>query len=235
MTQLSFADEDPDALIPPLRFHVIQPNLYCGSYPRPRNRRFLEGLGLKAILSVTPAPIGGYPEEPGTAGQQENSKESKESRELAREDEWLRAFAAEQGIALVHISAAPASGKSKKKRGVPLEYDVTRKALQYMIDRDVAPLYVHCMNGSQVSCLLVACLRKLSFWSMAAISDEFLRYCDMEPADANFVEGFRAEIEVPVNTVPWIWQGLSRTGVVRHHPTLKFNDKHNDETTVTTT
>ncbi|VVT54913.1 uncharacterized protein SAPINGB_P004325 [Magnusiomyces paraingens] len=191
-----------DPLIPPLRFHVVQPDLYCGSYPRPRNRRFLEGLGLTAILSVTPTPLGTDPDE----------------------DAWLVEFARENNIQLIHIPSAPASSKSKKKRGVPLEYDVARKALQVMIDQTSAPLYVHCMNGSQVSCLLVACLRKLSFWSMAAISDEFLRYCDMEPADANFVEGFRAEISVPEEKVPWIWQGLSKTGVVRHHPTLKFND-----------
>lgn len=261
--------EEPDPLIPPLRFHVIQPNLYCGSYPRLRNKRFLEGLGLKTILSITPEPIGGYPKDkkpsptpstesllatPTAQQSQEESKDSsdtlnndgkskekdstkekdkkkadknkdKDNVDLAKEDEWLIKFAKEQSINLVHIPSAPPSNKSKKKRGVPLEYEVVRQACQYMIDQDFAPMYVHCMNGSQVTCLLVACLRKLSFWSMAAISDEFLRYCDMEPADANFVEGFSAEIEVPQHTVPWIWQGLSKTGVVKHHPTLKFNEE----------
>lgn len=272
--------EEPDSLIPPLRFHVIQPNLYCGSYPRLRNKRFLEGLGLKTILSITPEPIGGFPKDqkPNSASSTESSspapfakqqsldeKQAKDSSEaidsntkpkekeekeeiipvikqekekkkaeknkdkdnvdLAKEDEWLLKFAKEQNINLVHIPSAPPSNKSKKKRGVPLEYEVVRQACQYMIDQDFAPMYIHCMNGSQVTCLLVACLRKLSFWSMAAISDEFLRYCDMEPADANFVEGFSAEIEVPQHTVPWIWQGLSKTGVVKHHPTLKFNEE----------
>lgn len=246
-------DEGPDLLIPPLRFHVIAPNLYCGSYPRPRNKRFLEGLGLKTILSVTPSPIGGYSDEVKEKSKEKDKgkgkdktrdegnnkaegnkedkkdKKAKENMDLAVLDKWLLEFAAEQNIDLVHIPSASASDKSKKKRGVPLEYDVARLACQYMINQDISPIYLHCMNGSQVSCLLIACLRKLSFWSMAAISDEFLRYCDMEPADANFVEGFRAEIDVPENTVPWIWQGLSKTGVVKHHPTIKFHDNQKQE------
>lgn len=265
-------NEVPDLLIPPLRFHVISSNLYCGSYPRNRNKRFLEGLGLKTILSITPSPIGGDPKkcqkDPVIVGSKDDteqerndkvlaadkknpheeikemgeetdeskskkkdgkkSKDKKDKANLSIEDSWLVEFAAAQNIQLIHIPSAPASDKSKKKRGVPLEYNVARLACEYMINQDLSPMYIHCMNGSQVTCLVVACLRKLSFWSMAAISDEFLRYCDMEPADANFVEAFRAEIEVPKNPVPWIWQGLSKTGVVKHHPTIKFNDNERE-------
>lgn len=194
-------------LNPPLRFNVIQPNLYRGSYPRPRNKRFLEGLGLKTILSITPTALGTDQEQ----------------------DQWLLDFAAEQNIDLVHIMSGDSSAKSKKKRGVPLAYEVVRAACEYMINADMAPMYVHCVNGSHVTCLVVACLRKLSFWSTAAISDEFLRYGDMELADRQFVEGFRVQISVPPKTVPWVWKGLSRQGIVRNHPTIKINEKQDQE------
>lgn len=98
-----------------------------------------------------------------------------------------------------------------------------------MINAAMAPMYVHCVNGSHVTCLVVASLRKLSFWSTAAITDEFLRYGEMELADRQFVEGFRAQIEVPSETVPWMWKGLSRQGIVRNHPTLKISDKKKAE------
>lgn len=194
-------------LNPPLRFNVIQPNLYRGSYPRPRNKRFLEGLGLKTILSITPTA-------PGSD---------------SAEDQWLIEFAEAQGVELVHIQSGDSSAKSKKKRGVPLAYEVVRTACEYMINAEMAPMYVHCVNGSHVTGLVVACLRKLSFWSTAAISDEFLRYCDMELADRQFVEGFRAQISVPPKTVPWVWKGLSRQGIVRSHPTLKINEKQQED------
>lgn len=196
-------DDELQPLHPPLRFNVIQPNLYRGSYPRPRNLDFLLGLGLKTILSITPSPLGTN----------------------AAEDQWLLDFAAANNIQLIHVKSGDSSAKSKKKRGVPIAYEVVRTACEYMIDAEKAPLYVHCVNGSHVTCLVVACLRKLSFWSTAAISDEFLRYGDMELADRQFVEGFRAEISVPPKPVSWVWKGLSRQGIVRNHPTLKISEK----------
>lgn len=192
-----------EQLNPPLRFNVIQPNLYRGSYPRPRNKRFLEGLGLKTILSITPEPLGTNVEE----------------------DQWLLDFAAEQDIKLVHIQSGDSSAKSKKKRGVPLAYEVVRMACEYMINAEMAPMYVHCVNGAHVTCLVVASLRKLSFWSTASITDEFLRYSDMELADRQFVEGFRAQITIPPKTVPWMWKGLSKKGIVMSHPTLKIEEQ----------
>lgn len=194
--------DELEPLHPPLRFNVIQPNLYRGSYPRPRNLDFLLGLGLKTILSITPSPLGTN----------------------AAEDQWLLDFAAANDIQLIHVKSGDSSAKSKKKRGVPIAYEIVRTACEYMIDADKAPLYVHCVNGSHVTCLVVACLRKLSFWSTAAISEEFLRYGDMEFADRQFVEGFRAEISVPPKPVPWVWKGLSKQGIVRSHPTLKISE-----------
>lgn len=195
-------NKPPQELIAPLRFGVVQPNLYRGSYPRPQNIRFLKRLRLKTILSVTPE--GFKPGDP------------------------IYEFAKENDIQLIHIECAGAQSKSKKKRGIPMSYSVSTRAVEYMINADYAPMYVHCLNGSQVTSLIVACLRKLSFWSMAAIVDEFLRYSELEGADQTFVQDFRAEIAVPKNAVPWMWKGLSRLGVVKNHPTLKI---HHDEVT----
>ena len=43
--------------IPPLRFAIVEKNVYRGSYPRPLNFPFLETLGLKTVLSLTPVPL----------------------------------------------------------------------------------------------------------------------------------------------------------------------------------
>jgi tyrosine-protein phosphatase OCA6 len=45
---------------PPLRFGMVEdhPPLYRGSYPLARHLSFLERLGLKSILSITPEPLG---------------------------------------------------------------------------------------------------------------------------------------------------------------------------------
>lgn len=194
---------EPPQLITPLRFGTVQPNLYRGSYPRSHNSQFLKSLGLKTIVSITPKPLS--------------------------EDDFITQFANEQNIQLIHVESAASSSKSKKKRGVPVEYGTVRKVVEYMINSEYSPMYVHCLNGSQVTCLLVASLRKLSFWSMASIGEEFVRYADFDLADRLFIENFRAEIEVPDYPVFWMWKGLSKTGVVRNHPTLKIHDKENRE------
>jgi len=55
--------DDEDAVsqkyTPPFRHAMVEncPTLYRGSYPLSKNLRFLEGLHLKTIVSITPDPL----------------------------------------------------------------------------------------------------------------------------------------------------------------------------------
>lgn len=196
------ADPQAELLVPPLRFTQLQPTLYRGAYPREINFRFLKRLQLKTIVALTPDPI------------------------TEETDPHYCKFIKDNNITVVHIECAPEGGGKRKKREAPMDYAVVVRALELMIDLDTAPLYIHCLNGGQVSSLVIACLRKLSFWSSVSIFSEFLVYTNtINLHDRTFVENFRAEINVPTNTVPWIWSGLSKD-VVGSHPTLTFVHKH---------
>jgi tyrosine-protein phosphatase OCA6 len=186
---------EPVALIPPLRFASVESDLYRGTYPHPQNIRFLKRLNLKTILSLTPEPLSGE----------------------------VMEFAKENGIQLIHLCCGPMKTKSKKKRPVPITAEQAREAVEYMINGNLAPMYVHCLNGSEVTCLVIGCLRKFAFWSMASIGEEFSRYSEMEPADEAFLQEMQSEITVPNNVVPWIWRGLSVSGVVKNHPKLRLH------------
>ncbi|KAI8355056.1 tyrosine phosphatase family-domain-containing protein [Mortierella sp. GBAus27b] len=49
----------PSPLIPPFRFGTVEPDVYRGAYPKPRNLRFLKRLKLRTVLSLIPdAPDG---------------------------------------------------------------------------------------------------------------------------------------------------------------------------------
>jgi len=48
--------EEFRSLTPPFRFGVVNENVYRGAYPTLQNFRFLNRLGLKMVLSVTPEP-----------------------------------------------------------------------------------------------------------------------------------------------------------------------------------
>lgn len=190
----------PDPLIPPLKFNSIQPNLYRGAYPREINFPFLQTLELTTIISLTPDPI------------------------TEETDPLLYEFAAKNDITLVHLECTKL-GKGKK-RGVPLGYREILDALQYIIHTQHAPVYIHCLNGGQVTSLVVACLRKLQYWSSIAIFNEFINFTsNITINDRSFVESFAGEIQVLSKTkVNWLWAGMSR-GVVNNHPNLRIIEK----------
>lgn len=188
-----------DPLVPPLRFNIVQPHLYRGGYPRKANFPFLDTLNLTTIISLTPDPI------------------------TQETDPQLYEFAKEKNITLIHIECAQ-SGKGKK-RGVPMGYTTVLEALKFMIHKQFAPVYLHCLNGGQVTSLVIACLRKLQFWSSIAIFNEFINFTtNITVNDRTFVDGFRGEISIlPNDKADWLWVGLSK-GVVGNHPKIRVTE-----------
>ncbi|CUS21219.1 LAQU0S02e08746g1_1 [Lachancea quebecensis] len=179
------------SLVTPLYFSAVQPNFYRGSYPREINVPFLNTLGLKYILSLTPEPL--------------------------TNDAVMSKFCTEKGIQAIHIECSNEKSqkdKSKtkvkrKKKAVPIEYDVVVRCVQFLIDKRHYPCYIHCTNGELVTSLVVACLRKLSYWSTVSIFNEYLTYTSsINIHERGFIENFNLEIEINdlemKDKVPWI-------------------------------
>ena len=72
--------------------------------------------------------------------------------------------------------------------------------------------------------LMVACLRKLQFWSAISIFNEFINFTtNITVNDRSFVDGFHGEIHINHDDkVDWLWVGVSKH-VVGHHPKFQFN------------
>ena len=96
------------------------------------------------------------------------------------------------------------------------------QAVELVIHKKNAPVYIHCLNGGQVTSLFVACLRKLQFWSSIAIFNEFINFTSsITVNDRSFVESFKGEIHVVESErVDWLWAGMNR-GVVGNHPHIR--------------
>ncbi|ODV77472.1 protein-tyrosine phosphatase [Suhomyces tanzawaensis NRRL Y-17324] len=192
--------EIPGPLTPPLRFNTVQKDLYRGAYPREINFAFLKTLQLKTIISLTPDPI------------------------TLSTDPVLFEFARVNAIDLIHLECSQ-SGKGKK-RGVPMGYSTILNVLDYIIHNKYAPVYIHCLNGGQVTSLVIACLRKLQFWSSISIFNEFINFTtNITVNDRSFVEGFKGEISIhSEDKVEWLWVGMSK-GVIGAHPRIKVSEK----------
>lgn len=145
---------EPSDLLPPLRFACVEGHIYRGGYPSHLNKRFLERLQLRSVLSVTPEPI----TLPGL-----------------------------EGVHFQHITSASEQTKSKKKRSVTVSHETITQALDFILNPVNQPVFVHCMNGQQVTGLIIACIRRKQGWAMASILSEFERYSECGRGDIAFV------------------------------------------------
>ncbi|AMD21863.1 HFR008Wp [Eremothecium sinecaudum] len=195
-------------LVSPLYFSFVQPKLCRGSYPREINLAFLKTLQLKYIVSLTPDPITDNP--------------------------VLSKFCEEQGIEAVHIRCTGTYSKDKpkvkrKKKPVPIEYDVVVRCVQFLINKNHYPCYIHCSNGQLVTSLVIACLRKLCYWSTVSIFNEYLTYMSsINIHERKFIENFNLEIEVNgldmTDKAPWILASKMKTaGENDLLPSLRFH------------
>lgn len=122
--------------------------VYRGAYPKHRNLRFLETLHLRTIVSLTPKPI---TDDPVLA-------------------EWARAQNGGAGIQVLHVRTE----KPKEDTG-GLTREGAARALMEVLNSENLPLYIHCLDGVDVTSTLVACLRKIQGWSEAVILAELTR------------------------------------------------------------
>ncbi|KAL9939404.1 hypothetical protein V8E36_001221 [Tilletia maclaganii] len=147
----------------------LSETIYRGTYPKPRNLPFLSRLSLRTVLSLTPKP----PAELGSAGSSATSgKEGQGAAAALASATALKAWADAQGIRLLHVHVP-----SIKDRSLPaLPVDDAHRILNIITDRANLPLYIHCLDGVEVTALATALFRKSQHWHPDAIAEEFLRH-----------------------------------------------------------
>ncbi|KAG0675829.1 hypothetical protein C6P41_003987 [Kluyveromyces marxianus] len=187
------------SLVTPLQFSCVQPKFYRGAYPKEINLPFLKTLRLKYIISLLAEPI--------------------------TNDPVIAEFCEKEKIEPVLMQCLDDKSKSKdkvkskdkdkskvkrKKKPVPIEYDVVVECIKFLIDKNHYPCYIHCStSNTEVTSLVVACLRKLSYWSTVSIFNEYMTYTSsINIHERNFIENFNLDINIegikPSDKVSWI-------------------------------
>lgn len=123
----------------------------------------------------------------------------------------LNDFATENNIKLIHLKI----DKVKEDSVVPLSYSKVAYILSLLIDSSLQPLYIHCLDGTIVTGLVIGCLRKLQCWSIQSCLHEYSRWSSLG-TDDDFIEKFTGEVEV--KDVPtWVWPTQ-----YKKHPHIKL-------------
>ena len=176
-------------LVPPFRYGVVERDLFRGAYPSLRNMRFIRRLKLACIISLAP-----------------------QSTTPAAD---LKEFCEAEGIRLVQFDVP------KYEDHVVMCQSTVAQIVSQIIRPENLPLYLHCRDGGNNTGLVVMCLRRLQHWSLSVIFDEFCRFVktgEISREECQFVESFRAEIEIPSSIPDWLWQGVRMVS----HPTMRL-------------
>ncbi|ORX88987.1 hypothetical protein K493DRAFT_235017 [Basidiobolus meristosporus CBS 931.73] len=128
----------------------------------------------------------------------------------------LVTFCREHGIINMMIRV------KKPKENVPLNFSKVVQILEIIINPEYHPLYLHCIDGSVVTGVVVMCLRKLQFYSVPSALTEYARYLRdgvVGSEETEFIERFTSEISIPKEIPTWLWGGQI---TFKKHPTLKI-------------
>ncbi|KAG5487862.1 hypothetical protein LSCM4_07543 [Leishmania orientalis] len=135
----------------------------------------------------------------------------------------LKCFAEAEHIQLHHIHAERAKGE------VQLLPSELSEALQLIINKDMHPLYIHCLDGRHVTGLVVMALRKLLQWDAKVAHAEYQRFTREVQDEVAFIADYTGPLVVPPHLPAWLWGGSlydASTGQQKRLPTtmrLRFS------------
>lgn len=159
--QQTHPNKDP-VFIPPLLFAYVNENIYRGAYPKAQSREFLQRLQLRTLISVTPSPL-----------------KAEDVQEYSDE------------IQYIHIAGEAEQQKSRKKKEVLISIEIVAQALDLITDPANQPVFVHCLNGKQITSLIIACYRIRSGWSVRSALAEYARFSEYARSDVAFLESYQ--------------------------------------------
>lgn len=129
-------------------------------------------------------------------------------------------FCQEEGITHYQFLAEKYSSDN-----VTVSPAIASQIVHILIDQSKFPIYIHCLDGSNVTGIVIMILRKLQNWTKVATISEFCRFTrdhSIEKNESEYLATFCEEIVVPSKIPGWLWGGHC----IHKHPTLVI--RHTD-------
>ena len=136
---VSAAIDEPPRVTPPVAFGIVEPGVYRSNVPTDSNFEYLQGLGLRTALYLSP-------ELPTRA---------------------LRDFFAANSIELRHLGLE--TWRPADDAVQPINEELVKESLELLLDGARHPLLLLCSSGLHHTGVLVGCLRRLQQWNLTSI------------------------------------------------------------------
>lgn len=90
----------------------------------------------------------------------------------------------------------------KPKYNIPLTFPKIVQILTLLLDSSLYPIYLHCLDGSFVTSIVIMCLRKIQGWALSSFVAEASRFVlQVGQEETVFVTKFTADIDT--SKCPW--------------------------------
>ncbi|KAF1334044.1 Tyrosine phosphatase, partial [Globisporangium splendens] len=196
-------------LIPPLNFSMVASGVYRSGFPNRKNHAFLQQLGLKSVLylchqehqkdniaffeengiTVFQCPIDG-----NKVGASCHTLYLQHVERLS-----VHRLVVVVAFPIVHVRQEPF---------ISINPEAMADALRHLLDVRNHPILVHCTKGTHRTGCVIGCMRKMQYWSLTSIIDEYCRFAGprMRLLDQQFIEFFSTTIEYDERQKPhWIY------------------------------
>eukprot|EP01134_Creolimax_fragrantissima_P002723 CFRG2723T1 len=111
-------------------------------------------------------------------------------------------FCKEHGIDSVHYSCD--KGKNSKVTLKPADVSAM---LSILLNAEKHPILVHCLDGANITGILIMCLRRIQMWTPTAVFGEFSRFTKdrvIDTAESEFVNSFKQKVLLPDVLPSWL-------------------------------
>lgn len=168
--------KEPDNLVPPANFSLVEQGLYRSALPTSRNFPFIHSLRLTtAVILTGEKPI-----------------------------RSVTNFFEGRGIRVAHtgLHGWSAAGMSWK----PVEDDVVKETLELLLHRRNYPILVCDASGIHLVGMVIACLRRVQHWNLTSVITEHRSFTVSKTRYVNeqFIELFDIDlVTIPDEPPPW--------------------------------
>lgn len=173
----------------PLQFQIIEQRLFRGIYPTKENLEFLKTLNLKTVITILPDGFDISTETPFY--EKFLIKNNINLCQFEGDIKWKKKEKSKDKVKVLTNKSTGGENVKRRDKTVGISEDEILKIIDIVANPSSYPIFIHDLTNETVTPLIVAIFRKLAYWNLVSIIDEFIKYSgSINVHERKFIEEF---------------------------------------------